>query len=120
MSNYIRVLPRDLFNEANLLECLGALWIAVENSDRARFTVDDVDSFDIRQSPDDGSIYVANAPFEVNGVRYTLFRPLNSREPWPLLAVQGDDPDAEYFEVFDSNGKLSQAMCLLILAGDRL
>ncbi len=29
---YKRVIPRDLFNEANLLKCYGALWIALDNA----------------------------------------------------------------------------------------
>jgi hypothetical protein len=114
MSNYIRVLPRDLFNEANLLKCLGALWIAVENSDKARFTVDDVDQFDIRQSDSDGSTYVANAPFEIEGEGYHLFRPMNSREAWPLLAVISNDDDADCISVFNDDGTLSDDMKALI------
>jgi hypothetical protein len=28
---YTRVIPRDLFNEANLLKCIGGLYIALEH-----------------------------------------------------------------------------------------
>lgn len=30
MSTYIRVLPRDLFNEADLLKCVARLWILLD------------------------------------------------------------------------------------------
>lgn len=110
--SYIRVIPRDLFNEANLLKCLGALYIALETvgEHRARFGVEDVDRFDIFQSPDDGSIYVANLPFSIGGIAYHLSRPLNSRAPWPLYAQRswpGSEDDDSVVPVFDDSGKLS-------------
>lgn len=119
--SYIRVIPRDLFNEASLLKCYGQLYIALETAGQhaAQFDVEDVDFFDIRQSEDDGSTTIANVPFSVAGRSYHLSRPLNSRAPWPLWISDLDDPDFEPFEVFDDAGKLSVAMCELIRAKAR-
>jgi hypothetical protein len=113
MSNYIRVIPRDLFNEASLLKCLGTLYIALENvpdCDQAEFAVGDVDSFDIHQDSNDGSIYVANLPFVVAGRACHLSRPLNSRQPWPLWLSDRDNDDFDRIEVFNEQGKLSSDM----------
>jgi hypothetical protein len=117
--SYIRVIPRDLFNEASLLKCLGALYIALETAGdhRAKFGVDDVDRFDIVQNPDDGSLYVANLPFLIGGSPYHLSRPLNSRAPWPLYAQRcwpGDRDDDSVVSVFCEDGKLSGEFLRLI------
>ena len=52
---YRRVIPRDLFNEGNLLKCLGKLYVQAEYYDEKTITVKQVD----------------DGPFNV-------FRPLNS------------------------------------------
>lgn len=116
MSNYIRVIPRDLFNEANLLKCLGALYIALENAGahRAQYEAEAVNRFDIRQNEDDGSIYVANLPFSIAGRTYHLSRPLNSRQPWPLWLSDFEDPDFEPIQVFEDDGHLSVDFLALI------
>lgn len=111
--SYIRVIPRDLFNEANLLKCVGALYIALDEKYRGSLAsfgeadIDGVDSFDIQQSMDDGSTYVANLPLTVNGELFDLTRPLNSREPWPLYVTSQADPDFEDFRVFNDDGTLT-------------
>lgn len=110
MSNYTRVIPRDLFNEASLLKCLGRLVIELErvNAPSVGFDVEDVEFFDIVQSQDDGSISVANLSFSVQGKQYRLSRPLNSRQPCPLWLSDDDDPTFEAIEVFDERtGRLS-------------
>lgn len=103
---YRRVIPRDLFNEANLLKCLGALWIALENADGVRFDHDDR-PFLIHQDEADGSTYVVNVRLIIAGRPFDHRRPLNSREPWPLYVRPVGDPDAEDIAVFDEAGVLS-------------
>lgn len=112
---YIRVIPRDLFNEANLLKCLGRLWLcldqrrdlaarlgAIEDPTGTEHTGE---AFEIRQSPEDGSIYVQNLPFRIRGEIFTLSRPLNSRDAWPLYceSLCGE----VCLAVFDDAGNLS-------------
>ena len=115
--SYVRVLPRDLFNEANLLKCLGQLWLLVDGKGpAAQFDVEAVeDGFWIQQDPNDGSIYVANLPFSMGGRRAHLSRPLNSREPWPLYISFPDHPEIDVTPVFDDQGKLSHEFTLLLV-----
>jgi hypothetical protein len=106
--SYLRVIPRDLFNEANLLKCLAHLWLILERDHyQAEFGVESVDEFMIEQDPNDGSISVVNVPFSVRGKPARLSRPLNSRQPWPLYLEMIDDQDFDPIQVFDINGRLS-------------
>jgi hypothetical protein len=113
--SYVRTIPRDLFNEANLLKCLGHLFIMLETTScKAQFDVEDVPSFDVQQDKHDGSIYVANLPFSVAGRNVHLSRPLNSRSSWPLYLSLPDDPDFEPIQVFEETGFFTDAMLTFI------
>jgi len=109
--SYLRVIPRDLFNEANLLKCIGALWIKTEGHPRVRIEHDGK-PFRIEQSEADGSLTVINIRVRVAGRRCELRRPLNSREPWPLylqtIHLQTEIP------VFTDQGELSAEFAALI------
>lgn len=118
---YSRVIPRDLFNEASLLKCLGRLFIALENAkqhaaimgDGAKHgALDDYsgEPFDIAMDESTGAIRVANLPFYVRGQRFLLQRPLNSREEWPLYVECDLDDDFEEIEVFTAEGDLTPDM----------
>lgn len=123
---YTRVLPRDLFNEANLLKCLGQL--ALIAHDRGRPDLISVSlkdtgeggAFDIRQNDDDGSIYAAAVQITIRGRPWNHRRPLNSREPWPLWVWPAyghpDDEEgwAEEMEAFEADGTLSPHLAQLI------
>ena len=108
---YTRVIPRDLFNDANLLKCYGRLWICLENRFGPFVRMDDLAGFgrfEIVQRPEDGWTYLDNLPITIRGEAYRLVRPLNSREPWPLWAERIGDPDFEAVAVFDDAGNLSE------------
>jgi len=102
--SYYRVIPRDLFNEANLLKCLGLLWILLEGRTDANFEENDGEPFDVQQNEDDGTLTVVNLPFVIRGNLWTLERPLNSRETWPLYASRDDERVA----VFTDGGELTK------------
>jgi len=108
MSNYIRVLPRDLFNEAGLLKCLGRLWIILDETHghAAKFETEDCDSFDIVQDEGSGQIYARNVLFTVKGESVLLTRPLNARGAWPLYAETEED----CVTIFDEAGNLHAEM----------
>jgi hypothetical protein len=110
--SYIRVLPRDLFNEANLLKCLGQLWLLLDGKDGSvKFVTEAVeDGFWIHQDPNDGSIYVANVEVSVRDRWARLSRPLNSRQPWPLYLSILEDPGFDPIAVFNDDGSLSDDM----------
>lgn len=104
--SYQRVLPRDLFNEANLLKCLGRLWMLLDEYDPPGLkAVHDWPNkgFQIHQDPSDGSICCANFKLRnAAGTWVVPFRPLNSRDAWPLYIQDRDDE----IEVFEENGGL--------------
>lgn len=112
MSNYQRVLPRDLFCEAGLLKGIGRLWILLDKTrgHNASIVEEDVPFFDIKQDPASGNIFIANLTFVIDGEDYLLERPLNSREAWPLMTMKKHDEDYEYTEVFDDEGNFSDEM----------
>lgn len=99
MAKYTRVIPRDLFNEASLLKCLGKLALAAESE--PRLTVyHDGDAFIVLQNPDSGGLHCANLLFCWEGEPMYLERPLNSRDPWPLYWERGSNS----VEVFNQDG----------------
>lgn len=113
---YLRVLPRDLFNEGNLLKCMGRLWIILDETHghAAKFETEDCDGFDIVQDPNSGAIYARGVVFTVHKTPLLLTRPLNSRNEWPLYAENEDSSVA----VFDDAGNLSEEMRAFIGLGD--
>jgi hypothetical protein len=58
MSHDTPVLPRDLFNEANLLKCMGQPWIKLDEyaGHDATIPTKDVPVFDLDQDPNSGTI----------------------------------------------------------------
>lgn len=95
--SYNRVIPRDLFNEANLLKCYGALEISLEPYGYA--LEHDGEGFLIIQDETSGALSVENLWLTVRGCDYRFTRPLNSREAWPLFCSG--------IAVFNCNGFLT-------------
>ena len=117
IGGYQRVLPRDAFNEGNLMTNIGRLWILLdEHRDHdASIVEEDVEQFDIRQNDATGGLTVTNLTFLVGGTRHYLERPLNSRDKWPLLVSEKDgDEDFEPVEIFNDEGGFSAEMLQLI------
>jgi hypothetical protein len=101
--SYVRVIPRDLFNEGDLLKCLGKLWIRLDDRRGHRAEMHGPtysDGFEVDQDPADGSIAARNVHLTVDGRPHRLYRPLNSRSPWPLWASA--EPDD--LRVFNEEG----------------
>lgn len=102
--SYIRVLPRDAFNEAKLLKCIGKLTLLIEDRMLPGWTYEyDGEPFAIEQDQNDGSIFVSNIEFLKSGIPIHLATPLNSRSSWPLQA-SGAGHDGDY--VFSEDGKI--------------
>jgi len=105
---YLRVIPRDLFNEANLLKCHGQLYLNIETLNLPGVELVheyDDEPFDIAMDPNDGSLMLLNVRLWVHGEPHILFRPLNSREPWPLYLDGTEAP--EPIAVFTDTGKFT-------------
>lgn len=104
--SYQRVIPRDLFNEANLLKCYGKLCLELDRWPDSVARLEHYgNAFIIEQDPNDGSLTVYNIRLIIGNETYVMSRPLNSREPWPLYChlKQNDDVLA----VFNDEGELS-------------
>lgn len=104
--DYLREIPRDLFNEAKLLKCLGRVALLVHDGVEWPLAIEyDHGPFDVRQDPDDGGLYVANFTLWFRRTRVTLKTNYNSKAPYPLSFFDdrhGTGP------VFDDDGTWSE------------
>ncbi len=112
--SYTRVLPRDLFNEAKLLKCLGQLSLLMHDNDGViqghalKMTKEGPAGFEIEQDAGSGDLYCSNLTFWLNGRQLGLRCCYNSRSPYPLVLLSQWDEDRDEFPVFDDSGALSQ------------
>lgn len=117
--SYIRVIPRDLFNEAKLLKCLGQLALLIHDGKGIRwpmrlehaparagkkYEVEETPGFVIDQRPEDGGLYCSNLRLFVGRNVIPLYTTYNSKAPYPLLFGR---PDYSEADVFNSDGTLS-------------
>jgi hypothetical protein len=90
MTDYTRVIPRDFFNEAKLLKCMGMLSLKIldrQLPDGIEIEVkEDGDPFNI-QLTDDGLLFIANYPVKVNRKNVFFGSTYNSKRNFPLLCV---------------------------------
>lgn len=104
--SYIRVVPRDLFNEADLLKMLGKLVIHImEKPTAVPWSYEHEEEhkgFRIEQDEGDGSISCVNLHFRIAGETVYLRRPLNTKNQWSLVAIFRGE---EYY-IFDSKGNV--------------
>lgn len=107
-----RVIPRDLFNDAKLLKCLGFLSLYIHNGvDQRRFTTPphfeiehDGQPFNIVQDPTSGDLHCSNVKFLVHGHPIHVYTTYNSRAEFPLVAEYA----GESYDVFTSVGGWNQ------------
>lgn len=107
---YRRVIPRDFFNEANLLKCYGQMWLNLERlnlRDVALEQDEDGGPFQVVQDDDSGATRLGNVYFVVVGAQFALHRPLNSREPFPLYLTTSEGDE---LGVFNDDGTFSADM----------
>jgi hypothetical protein len=87
--NYMRVIPRDLFNEAKLLKCLGQISLLVHDGKIQGLSIEhehEMSGFVIEQNGDDGSIYVTNLHFfDDQGEPVEFHHPLNAKGNYPMI-----------------------------------
>lgn len=117
--SYTRTLPRDLFNEADLLKCWGRLWTSLDDMGWRNTSIapEVADDFTIVQDGGSGAIAALGLRLLIDGVEHWVERPLNSRRPWALriTGAEGVTGDFEEIEVFDERGEFTQAMRGLVL-----
>lgn len=107
---YQRVIPRDLFNEAKLLKCLGKLVVLSERYPQLQtgfVEAGDYSHFVVVQNPDSGDLSVANVVVFMNEKPVELFTPLNARDSWPLYVQYDDSNEPELVFRDDDTGEFS-------------
>ncbi len=108
MTNYIRVIPRDLFNEAKLLKCLGKLSLAILDCRLPQgitIAIEETgEPFQVELS-DDGQLYIANFETFINGRITTFKTAYNSKLNYPFYCIHPDS--LEDIEVFNEDGEFA-------------
>jgi hypothetical protein len=104
--SYRHVIPRDLFNEAKLLKCLGQLaLLAMEDPVVSRrLTVEhvgDIQGFNVELDNLENALYVSNLVVRIRGRAVRFQSPYNSRAAYPLEIVH----KSGNVDVFDGNGR---------------
>lgn len=109
--DYVRVIPRDLFNEANLLKCYGRIFIEAETTPGVVLNHNPAEAgspFRIGQNQSDGSLTITDVVLTVHGHDVALFRPMNARGSYPLYGSTNETihgyPEGDVFEIFNEDG----------------
>jgi hypothetical protein len=104
--SYPRVIPKDLFNEAKLLKCIGRFALKIHNCEISgvNMTIEDNEEyFKIEQNPLTAELYISNLFIsDKDGEEIYLYTKYNSKENYPLLMFYKKN---EYY-VFDETGNL--------------
>lgn len=86
--NYTRVIPRDFFNEAKLLKCMGLLSLKILDAnvpEEIKITMEDSgDPFEVHLS-DEGSLFLTNYRTRINGVPVVFKTTYNSKSNYPFF-----------------------------------
>jgi hypothetical protein len=100
--NYQRVIPRDLFNEAKLLKCMGRLVLKIhDNNVPVPMTFEhDGNPFKIVQQ-ECGSLRITNLKIFINDKPFIFHSTYNSKSNYCLHVVADDFGEPS---VFDENG----------------
>lgn len=105
---YRRVIPRDLFNEAKLLKCLGRLALMIHNGLEYPLTFEHYteihEGFLIDQDQDSGHLFCRNMIFYLNDNALVLGTNYNSKSQYPLIF---EDEELGDVCVFDDDGNFS-------------
>lgn len=115
--SYMRVIPRDLFNEAKLLKCLGQValiihdGVGVPSGLHLEHDTTECDGFNVEQDPNDGSLYCGNLSLYFEERLIGLRSPYNSKDAYPLRFTMDDEEgDVLTYDGF----QLSSALKLMI------
>lgn len=102
---YTRVLPRDLFNEAKLLKCIGRLCLLIhDNLTPCEMSFEDSfndpwEGFNVALL-EEGALTIMNVHIKIKGKPFLFKTTYNSKANFPLF-LEYDYVD---YPVFDSNG----------------
>ena len=102
--HHTRVIPRDFFNEAKLLKCLGHLELCIVDRQCGGLPLTseyDGEPFQIEQREHDGGLVCLNYRCYLAGELLSLYTQYNSKSAYPLL---GEYRGQEYY-LFDEQGR---------------
>lgn len=116
MNSYHRIIPRDLFNEAKLLKCLGRIALLHHDGMTGRLQIDfpsPEEGFHIAQDESSGALFCDSLFFSLSSkgrqdteIYFSL--PYNNRDNWPLhFYVDVEDNIIGEQRVFDEEGNLT-------------
>lgn len=102
---YTRVIPRDFFNEAKLLKCMG--WLSLKILDAQTpceiLIEESGEPFNVELT-DGGELFVSNYPVTIKGASVLLKSVYNSKSNYPFFC------EYEYtdYRVFEEDGTFSE------------
>lgn len=100
--NYQRVIPRDLFNEAKLLKCMGKLSLAIlDGFAPARMQMNEPDEPFQVGLMNDGYLTITNLEVKILDTRHLFRTQYNSQANFPLVVTH----DYCDYRVFDEAGE---------------
>lgn len=103
---YTRVIPRDFFNEAKLLKCMGILSLKILDSQLPEGIEIEIeenyDPFEVNLT-DDGILFVSNYNVVINGTPVFVGTRYNSKSNLPFVLVV----DYTEYEIFSEEGKFT-------------
>ena len=107
---YDLVMPRDLFNQGNLLTNYGRLYLELEKHRLEELLEQNVGTeseFIVGMNYQSGATWIANVIlYSKDGHEIPLIRNVNSREKFSLYFIDDDEEK----EVFTSSGELTQEL----------
>jgi hypothetical protein len=105
-TTYTRVIPRDFFNEAKLLKCMGQLALKIldrQLPDGIDIVIEESgEPFNIELS-EDGALFISNYGITINNNPAFIGSTYNSKAPYPLFVCV----DYEETQVFDDSGNFT-------------
>lgn len=103
--NYNRVFPRDLFNEAKLLKCIGRLALLIlDFRTPCEIEMKEPEGPIIIGLRDDGFLQAVNVEIEVKGNVYDFVTNYNSKSQYPLFVEHRNTQ----YPVFDEDGEFDK------------
>jgi len=106
--NYLRVIPRDFFNESKLLKGLGRLSLLELNGNRYNIKIrlerDEQSPFTIKQNPFTGNLYDASTLVYINDKIVSVSQQYNCKASYGLIWENNDSSDF----VFKDNGEFTE------------
>lgn len=103
-TDYIRVIPRDLFNEGKLLKCMGRLCLLIHDRQTpALMSVGEIEEPFIIGLMDEGSLTITNLEIKIKKKEFLFKTTYNSKSSYPLYV------EHEYVDylVFNEDGHFS-------------